>query len=75
MRPLVGAAVFLAVLLLANVVGGGVFLVLWPALRPADETGEIVAGIAVGIVSVACAYFFVVGAMQQIPRWLDRRKS
>lgn len=72
MKILAGAAVLTA-LLLANVVAAGVFLVLWPIARPASEAGEVVATITFGIISVACAYFFVVGAMQQIPRWLNRR--
>lgn len=70
---LAAGAIVLAALLLSNVVAGGVFLVLWPLIRPADEIAELIAAALLGVVSVACAYFFIVGAMSQIPSWFNRK--
>lgn len=73
MKTLAGGAAFVAILFLANVVAAGVFLALWPIVRPADELVAVIAAALVGIVSVACAYFFIVGVMVKIPRWLSKQ--
>ncbi len=76
MKNLAGGAAFVAVLILANVVGAGVFLVLWPLVKPitaGNDWAELVAAALLGAISVACAYFFLAGALAQIPRWMNRR--
>lgn len=61
--------------MLAQVVAGSVFIVLWPLVRPTDEMGQILAALLLGAASVACAYYFIAGALFKIPRWLNTRKS
>lgn len=75
MKTLAGGTAFLVVILLANVVAAGVFMVLWPIIQPTDDTSEVIAATILGIVSVTCAFFFTAGIMAQIPRLLVSRKS
>lgn len=52
-------------LLLANVVGAGVFLVLVPIARAVpDELAQLGALLLVGLVAVACSVLFLFGCAQ-----------
>lgn len=68
-------AIVLAALLLANVVAGGVYLVLWPIASSisADGTYTVIAAFLIGILAVGCAVAFMIGVMSHIPRWLAKR--
>lgn len=66
------AAALVVVFVFANVVAGGVFLVLGP-LVPRDNDMVTLGGFAlVGLVAVGCALLFTVGALRQIPRFINR---
>jgi drug/metabolite transporter (DMT)-like permease len=73
MKTLAGGIAFVAVLLLANVVAAGVFLVLGP-LVPRSADIVAVAGLAlVGVIAVGCSILFFLGAMHHIPALISRK--
>lgn len=69
---IVAGAVIIIALLLANVVAAGVFLVLGPLVPRGDDAVATVGMLAVGIVAVGCALLFLLGALRNVPRWLQR---
>lgn len=73
MKTLAGGAAVLSLFILANVVAAGVFVVLGP-LVPSGDDAIVVAGmVTIGVIAVACALLFFLGAVRQIPPWMNRR--
>lgn len=67
MKKLAAGGLILAVFLLANVVAGGVLIVLWPLVRGWDELAPL--GVfLIGLLAVACALLFALGALHHLPR-------
>lgn len=77
MRACAAGLIILVVLALANVVGAGVYLALWPiaAEISGDETYMMIATCAVGILAVVCAVLFLVGATSHLPRLLQSTRN
>ncbi len=66
MRSFGTGALFVLILMLANVVAAGVFAVLGPiALELADEEARVLAMVIIGLLSVLCAVLFLRGAVVQ----------
>jgi len=64
MKNLGEGAALVLILVLANVVAGGVFALLGPlALEIADEGMQVAATVLVGVIAVACALVFLRGAV------------
>lgn len=68
---LLAGALVLAVFLAAQALGAGVFLLLFPLVSALGEEVQIPVVAVIGCLSVACAVFFVIWAMRQIPRFLN----
>lgn len=60
--------VVVAVLVAANVVAAGVFLVLGPLVPRGDVTVAVAGMAVVGVIAVACALLFLKGAMVSAAR-------
>ena len=78
MGNLAAGTIVIAALVLANVVAGGVYLVLGPLLdHLSDGPGKLIGLILVGALGAACSIFFFKGFMSSAPAWLEawrRRK-
>ena len=61
----------LALILLTNVVGAGVFLVLGPLVPEGNAAVTVLGMYAVGAVAIGCAILFLLGALQQLPRIIN----
>ncbi len=70
MKALGAGAVVLSAFILANVVAGGVYLVLFPLVRDhlRDEFAVLAGAMAVGAIAVACAVFFMLGFLRVVAR-------
>lgn len=66
MRNLLQGLLFLLVLMLANVVGAGVFMVLGPIVKRLDEAAQVAATAIVGFIAVSCAIVFITGGVRMV---------
>lgn len=74
MRAFGTGLLVVVVLMLANVVAAGIFLVLWPLARQLEETGQVIAAAAIGALAIACALLFLKGFISTVPAWLQARR-
>lgn len=75
MKACAAGLLLIAILAMANVVSAGVYLALWPTAAEifSDETYAVAAAFVIGILAVASALLFLLGALYCLPRWLAER--